>query len=401
MKTDKEMISDLIKRKEAYDAKREAANRRLKIAASALAVVILTASLPVTAFIVSNRRANVPGTEPGSVTAETVLTGVTETEGTEEESKYNDTQKAYESENSGKSSDSDSGGYASAPSTPFQYGVTADFYDKDKQNPIILSNDEYGRKTWLNSDVILRYEIDLDPHIGENHDYGRYEKSFYGYKKTSDIHELEIKLKNTNKWAGDEFLIRIEAPDCVEILSETTVKSVFPTVKNEEWNAYEPGDYVSIPLRFRFTGDEKWLDFKVYLFRRSAGNEYHGAFDHITEAEEYFASGKSMADKAYPGWQELQGQFNPLHNAASNYLTVRFIEIKDYDFVLTTSAVDGTAELYERAALYFGDVDENGVPIFITEPDHPDYRNPCRLPMCSDIPGYDSEYNRRDGNAAR
>lgn len=387
MKTDKEMISDLMRRKDEYDAKRQARSKRgsyVCIMAAILAVVILEISVPASVFTAASRKGNTPASPAASVD--------TEPEETTGSDRVNpDDTTSYETRGSAEDSAEITSG--KQQKTDFQYGITADFYAKDKQDQIVLSNDEYGRKTWLNADTIRRYEIDLPLDVREGYDYVRYKDSFYGYKKTSEIHEIEIRLKNSNKWAGDEFLIRIEAPDCVEILSDTTIKSTFPTVKNEEWNSYEPGDYVSIPLVFRFTGEERWTDFKVYLFRRSEGNEYHGKFDYITEAEEYFSSGKSMADKEYPSWQELQGEFDPLHNAGSNYFTARFMEIKGYDFLLTSSTLYGSLELYERVAKYFGDVDENGVPIFITEPDHPDYNSPFKLPMLSDIPGYDSKYN--------
>jgi hypothetical protein len=83
---------------------------------------------------------------------------------------------------------------------------------------------------------------------------------------------------------------------------------------------------------------------------------------------------------------------------------VRFIETKGYNFIIDSNALFCTTEFYERVALYFGDVDENGVPIFITERDHPDYQNPFKLPMIADRPGYNSEIERVRGdvvNASR
>lgn len=272
----------------------------------------------------------------------------------------------------------------------YEYGVTAGLYEKDKNNPIVLSKEQYGRSKWLNKDIIKQYEINLQYYeMPDDHDYSLYDGSFFGYAKKSDEYEVEIKVKNTNKWVGDEYLLRIEADESIEILSDTIYKGVFPEVNNPEWS-FDPGDYISIPLRFRFSGDGKWGDFRVYIFVRSNGNEFHGAHDHITEAEEYFSSGYSMSDKAYPSWKEQP--HSPLVSAASNYFEIRFIEIKDYYFLLTSETLYGTTELYERAALYFGDVDNNGVPLFITHPDMPEYQNPCKIPMLRDTPGYNSGY---------
>lgn len=81
--------------------------------------------------------------------------------------------------------------------------------------------------------------------------------------------------------------------------------------------------------------------------------------------------------------------------AVGNYDLVRFIEIRDYDFLLTGDGVGNTTNLYERASLYFGDVDENGVPLYITDPCMRDYPYLFRAPKYEDIPGYDEEFVKR------
>lgn len=411
MKTNEQMIADIIKRKEEYDAKRGERNRRVRITAAVLATVIIAAAIPATVFIAAAGKTPAPAAPPETETAvtqeapgnETTAEDVTTGNGaaTEKETTENHETTARETVPP-ETETEDEGHKAYSPGEPFQYGFTVDFYEKDKTDPLVLTKKDYGRQKWLNKNTVRQYEIDLPAgdDLPDDHDYSLYSDSFYGYKKQSDVYELEIKLKNINDWAGDEYLLRIEGPDGVEILSEDTIKSVFPTVKDETWNAYDPGDYVSIPLKFRFTNGLKWADIRIYIFTRTDGNEHRGAYDYITEAEEYFASGKSMKDKAFPGWKETFGKFNPLLYAAANYYTARFMEIKDYVFLLDSPVLQGTTELYERAALYFGDVDDNGVPIFITQRDHPDYINPCKIPMLADTPGYNDKYksesNRRD-----
>ena len=393
MKTDKEMISDLMRRKEEYDAKRQARSKRgsyVCIMAAILAVVILEISVPASVFTAASRKGNTPASPAASVDTEPE-----ETTGSDRV-KPDDTT-SYETRGSAEDSTEITTGKqdSSYLDTRYGYGIISDFYEKDKTERITLTNDEHGRKTWLTKDIIKQYGIDLDTeNHPEGYDYAKYKDDIYGYKKKNDVYEIELKLKNTNEWAGDEYLIRIEADEYAEILSENMVKSVFPTVKNPEWYSLKPGDYVSIPLKFRFTGDKKCAEFRVYLFKKSDGNEFHGAHDQITEAEEYFASGKSMADKAYPNWKDLKGEFNPLYHAASSYYGIRFIEINGYDFLLDSSNSYCSTDLYERAAVYFGETDENGVPLFITGQGPSDYFNPFRIPLISDWPVYSGEYDR-------
>ncbi len=288
------------------------------------------------------------------------------------------------------------------PLSQSSYGFITDLFDKDKANPVVLTEKDYGRSNWLNKDIIRNYRIDL-PTDGLPDDYnysGEYANvDFYGYaKESSDVYELELKLINTSDCAGSEYLVRIESDDNVEIISDTTIRSEFRVLDDPALitNANEfitelpshPSDYVSIPVKFRFTGDAKWVDFKVYIFVRTP----NGTFDQITPAEEYFANGYSISDKAFPDWNETDIVLQRFRSAATSPYTVRFIDIKGLEFVLTPYELYYTDQIYERAALYFGDIDENGVPLFITKPDMPDYQNPCRIPMLSDIPGYNEKY---------
>ena len=360
------------------------------------AAVLLVAGVVIAAFITTvDKKTPAPAeVTEGVGTEEAIITDEANTKITEND----DAGTAFVSNTEAETKE----GIAYAPGSKFHYGFIVDYYEKDKTEPIVLSKEQYGRQKWLSKEIIKQYEMDLPTKdLSDDHDYVRYNDSFYGYAKTGDEYELEIKLKTTNEWAGDEYLLRVEADDSVEILSDILFKGVFPTVNDPTWSL-DPGDYISLPLRFRFTGDTKWADFRIYIFVRSAGNEFHSAHDNITEAEEYFANGYSMADKAYPGWRERD--HSPFLTAVGNHYEARFIEIKGYDFLLDSGTLYGTTELYERAALYFGDVDENGVPLFITEPDIPDYQNPCKIPMLSEIQGYSDKSERnikgRDMNNA-
>lgn len=362
---------------------KNSAVKRFSLIAAALAIILIVSSIPIIAFV-ANKKAPAPvEVTDETVTDEAIITDEANTKITEND----DAGTAFGSNTETENKE----GIAYAPGSKFQYGFIVDYYEKDKTEPLVLSKEQYGRQKWLNKEIIKQYEMDLPIwDVPDDHDYVRYNDSFYGYAKTGDIYELEIKLKNTNEWVGDEYLLRVEADDGVEILSDVIYRGVFPTVNDPTWSL-DPGDYISLPLRFRFTGDTKWADFRIYIFVRSSGNEYHGAHDHITEAEEYFSQGYSMADKAYLNWRE-NNEFNPLRSSAANHYEARFIEIKGYDFLLDSATIYGTTELYERAALFFKDTDENGVPLFITKPDMPDYQNPCRIPMLSDIPGYNEKY---------
>ena len=101
-----------------------------------------------------------------------------------------------------------------------------------------------------------------------------------------------------------------------------------------------------------------------------------------------------MADKAFPPVDPVTG-YCPLRSAMSGRYQGRFMEIKGYDFFLNRSNMYGTDELYERAALYFGDVDENGVPLFLSDSNMPEYQGPSRLPKLEDIPVYDGMTGKR------
>ena len=286
--------------------------------------------------------------------------------------------------------------------------LAIDLYEKDKHDPLILTKEEYGRHNWLSRETIKNYRIDLPTDMPDDYDHSEDDRSYYGYATPENgIRELELKLKSAEGWVGTQYLVRIEADEGVEILSDIMFRGELTAFKDNKWST--PGDYISIPIRFRITNDKKMVDFRVYLFYRTTTvNDKHGIVDHLTEAEEYFAKGYSIADKAYPNWKEVmelekEGKiaFNSLLTFASCPYEFRFVEIKGYDFLQDWTYFSSTVSLFERAALYFGDVDDNGVPLVYTNSNLPDYPDDhARLPMLKDVPGYEEILDRIAGRDA-
>ena len=339
MKTDKEMISDLIKRKEAYDAKREAANRRLKIAASALAVVILTASLPVTAFIVSNRRANAPGTEPGSVTAETVSTDtvteeataadVTEMEGTETNAVGNTEE------------DSISKPGVKPNVDPPNVRMTCGF---PEDNLVSISTELYGSRSWLTDKVRKEYGL-------QDYGYRPWSKIAvcYGREEHGDIHEFEFRVKVSEEEIQN-IMIYVES-DEAEIITGNLMKSNVP--------ADEAGSdgYITFPVKYKYKDGCTLAEMRYILFTSEKW---------FPEAEKFISESNSVFVKQfdYTVNSDLHGW--------SMYGIQSVFTVKDTDFICANSF--DLQYMYETVAVYFGDVDENGVPLFITDTEMPGYK---------------------------
>ena len=55
MKTNEQMLEDLIKRKEIYDKKQAVKRRRFAVISATLAAILILSSIPVIAFVTANK----------------------------------------------------------------------------------------------------------------------------------------------------------------------------------------------------------------------------------------------------------------------------------------------------------------------------------------------------------
>lgn len=316
MKTDKEMISDLMRRKEEYDAKRQARSKRgsyVCIMAAILAVVILEISVPASVFTAASRKGNTPASPAASVEAERDM---------------------FENNENG-----------SKPTVDYRdVEIICTLPDDD---PVSVSTDLYGSRSWLTDKVRNEYGLQ---------DYDEYKTlpanklhAVYGRVEHGDIHEFEIRVKITEEMQS--IMIYIESDDA-EIMTGNVMKS------NVSADAATGSDgYTAFSVKYRYKDGCTLADMRYVLFTSA---------ERIPEAEKFIAEGNNVFIKGfdYTVNSDLHGWLM--------YGIQSVFTVKDTDFICVNPLY--LQYMYETVALYFGDVDENGVPLFITDTEMSDYK---------------------------
>lgn len=356
MKTNEQTVKDLIERKKAYDIRRAARKKRLTYLSAALAIILIVSSIPVIAFTAANKaKPEAPEVteEPDTFGATKALSEteeITETETeriTVEQTESNDITTANQE--------------ISQTEKPQEFIIQTDFdFDNaDKENMLALTK-EYGSKNWLNwqtlSDYGLVSSYSIDP---DNSD-----EVFYGKNPDNGIYSVIITItlnKGLIDKIGPEGFLYIETEGNSEIVSGNSAEytsddyefvSNEPNALNDWYSRYK----ITFHISLRLNGDNKYTVCKCYLISSETAAEYG--------INEYLAAGNRLEDHSL---------FN------NHYKPISFclVEIHGFGFLKDAfyKAYD-IRTIYERASVYFGDVDENGVPLFITDPDLPDYQHP-------------------------
>jgi len=169
-------------------------------------------------------------------------------------------------------------------------------------------------------------------------------------KKHSDISEYEIIIYNQN-YKNKQWVTLIVPDNNIELITP------------------------EIPYYYFERSDEHDIDIKTINISFRFKENCHNGYIHVY----IFAGEKSL--KAFEDdykdadiQERLKSSDNP-NGTLDNYNTfirIGFTCVKGYDF----SDYDlGIENLYKQAAIYFGDVDENGKPLYMTDLDMPDYKD--------------------------
>ena len=185
MKTNEQMIADLMRRKKEYDEKREMRKRRARLIVAVLSALVIVASVCVTAIVAASTKAPAPAEQTTDQTE-------TETDAGIESDPTTDTARSVnETENTGvyaeTSEDTEKKPETDKPDISASVGFSG-----DKNDLIQLSIKTHGNRSWLTDKVKNDYDLC---------DYGynpfTNKSIYYGKQETGDIFELEITVKNS------------------------------------------------------------------------------------------------------------------------------------------------------------------------------------------------------------
>ena len=321
MKTEDELMLGFTKRKKQIDEKRKARNKFIAIISATLVFVMLTSAVALT--VSAHRKTDVA-----------IISGI----GAEHTSDVTTTEHAerdmFENNENG--------------SKP-----TADYRDVEiictlpDDDPVSVSTDLYGSRSWLTDNVRNEYGLQ---------DYDEYKTlpmnklhAFYGRVEHGDIHEFEIRVKITEEMQS--IMIYIESDDA-EIMTGNVMKS------NVSADAATGSDgYTTFSVKYRYKDGCTLADMRYVLFTSA---------ERIPEAEKFIAEGNNVFIKGfdYTVNSDLRGWLM--------YGIQSVFTVKDTDFICVNPLY--LQYMYETVASYFGDVDENGVPLLITDTEMSDYK---------------------------
>ncbi len=337
------MIADLMRRKKEYDEKREIRKRRARLIVAVLSALVIVASVCVTAIVAASTKAPAPAEQTTDQTETETDAGIGSDPTTDTARSVNETENtgvyAETSEDTEKKLETDK------PDISASVGFSG-----DKNDLIQLSIKTHGNRSWLTDKVKNDYDLS---------DYGynpfTNKSIYYGKQETGDIFELEITVKNNSK-TKESIMIYIEADDA-EIISENIIKTEIP-------GSSSPDDAIciSVPVRYRYTDGRSLANLRYIVFKSEKA---------IAEAEKFINDGNSVFTNGFDVTVN-----DDLHGWLF-YTQISVFRVKDASFLCYISY--DLQYMYEMTAIYFGDVDDNGVPLFITNPDMPDYKE---CPWC-------------------
>ncbi len=330
MKTNEQTVADLIKRREEYDKKQLIRKRRLSKIAAVLAAVMIFAALSTVLFLAAKTN-NAPAPAPAGTATETVPVV------TADETKETPTEQATVKTETEIKTDPDT----DMDEILAELEGIKEFIDVDSGDKLsegyrfAASYNRVGEESedWLKIPLIdlLKISDKTKEFIREHADHRDAKKLLNRYMTGvphSDIMEWDVTIwihredfrNGIDEIDKNVFPMNIVVSEGIELLCDRTVMLNF---ENETTQT----------VRIRFKYKEGYSN--GYMFVIMANEERQRAYD-----------------IAYVGGRR----------------SVVFATIKGYDF-------DGfnPSRLYRFASIYFGDVDENGEPLYYNDPYMEDY----------------------------
>ncbi len=350
MKTNEQMLEDLIKRKEIYDKRQAVKRRRFAVISATLAIILIVSSIPLIAFAAANKNTpDLPKVTDEVVTEDYVMTNenddfndvtsvITVDDGSTESESVNITEKQTD-----VSSTETVDNETNHTGKPQKYFFDADFDLVGSGNLIALSK-EYGSKNWMNWKVMKDYEL-YDCYNG---DPDNNDKVYYGKESENGIYSVLITITINGmlkEITGEEMVLYIETDGSSEIISGN-----YACFSSDDYKSVTDDRYrITFPISLKLNGNIKYTICKCYTVVPQM-------IDENGKLKEHYKTGDPAAEFC-------------------------FIDIHGYGFVENTNrGFYSIRTLFERASVYFGDVDGNGVPLFISDPTLPDYQHPqCKI----------------------
>ena len=367
MKTNEQMLEDLIKRKEIYDKRQAVKRRRFAVISATLAVILLVSSIPLIAFVAANKK-----TSP-DITDETTAfdTGVKE-KTTDEETELSDTFEypgiiTYKEEIFETDKETEAGsGNTSHTVKPGVKITETDFWAyayffKDGDSIVKISTEPMAKREWRTNSVEREYALynHFTYSTAGPDSEGKY-KEYIAKITDGDINECEIRVFCNKEHANEKADLYI-AIENGELLSDDIIEIELndPSVSEKE--------YISIPVRFKFKNEHLKCRIRYAVV-------LHAAYDQNTE-EINAGVNKTNINEFFEIFKDFSKTILSYTGARLPSGEVEFAKIRKAVFMeqVYGSLYSAPDLYYEASAYYFGDVDENGVPLFISDPYMPEY----------------------------
>lgn len=332
MKTNEEMLADLLERKKEYDIKRAATRRRISVLSAALALILIISTVTTAALIAVNKSS--PAAPSGT---ESVTDIKTETESSITDGTVTDNSNA-----------SISSPNNIAP-VYFHYSMV-----RKSGNP--------------DNDVLYGHE---DPrYVGTEHTVYRKVRIF----NHEEIKEYEISVSRTENYNEEKAYLIVIPSESIELLTDDFFLMDFT---ENETN--------SVRIRFRYKEGYTNGKIEYRLFNEDDGlNVYANLNDYVENL------GLDGYYYKIPNFNYQTETYKLL--GLSGYF---FATVRNFDFQLVMNTDLEWA--YKLAAEYFGDVDEEGKPLYESDPYMPEYYD---CPYCYNI-RYDNERAHEVGEQLR
>ena len=366
MKTNEQMLEDLIKRKEIYEKNQTAKRRRFAIISATLAVIILVSSIPVIAFVTANKKTPAPAEVTGGVgTEELTVTNknndLNDNTGTETDANGSETEEEKTDETSYEPTKEEIIEYVNSTMKPSRriniFAINGLSWQKG--GDVKLTLEEHGVNCWMTKgvDFYKRYYIEhnYEGNLSKDGDkmFSYVPSVYYGKKEPGDIHEFDITIVYDHEATCDNALLYIEA-DGAEILSDNVIKAeIVDFPEEDEYN------YLTYHIKYRFTDGHSLARFYTVEFY----NE-----DKIAKAEEIINSGEKllMPERSLGHTAKIIEEFY-----GYNIYPLTLFKIKDTVFACQIK--EDLQYMYDLAAVYFGDIDEHNTPFYMKDPYMQDY----------------------------
>ena len=333
MKTNEQMLEDLIKRKEIYDKKQAVKRRRFAVISATLAVILIVSSVPVIAFAAANKKTPAPAEVTGETVTDDIVTE--DSAMTVEDNDFNGDTGVVTDE---KMADTDVSTISESAITIDTSPYQKHYFDIYREKIGGGSNDEtlFKRETSLvSTETKIVYGVNICAH--------------------ENIKEYEISVRRAEDYEGDRAYLIVIPSISVELLSDDINLLDF---ENNETNR--------IRLKFRYKDGYTNGRIDYIIYNEEDGRQFYSDInEHITNGG--YGSNYATSSEANSSMYFAKLKYRICGGEALCFATIKGYDFERYNLNTTLRWI------YVLAAEYFGDVDREGLPLFMNDPYMPEY----------------------------